>query len=460
MFLNRLLLLAAFLLGAQQLKSQAAGSDSVVTLTLQQAIDFAMKNSPSLANTQMDVAAANQKVKEIRAIGLPQINASASFSQYGIIPGSWISNVFSGGAPGAPDYIFLRFQQKYAASVGIQLNQLLFDGSYLVGLKAASEYVNMSSLLTAKSEYDIQVNVTKAYLMALSTAKNMSSLDQNIKTLEKSLEDVRALNKEGFAEKLDVQKLELTVSNLKLSRQRVESAVEITLNVLKMNMGMDINTPLKLSQNLEELNASVSINNAALSDTTDIRNRFEYKLLQQNLKLSYLDEKRYKAQYLPSVVGFMSGQRATNRSQFNFFEGNLTPNNNFVPSTMMGLQVSIPIFDGLKKQSQIQQVKLNRIKTQNDLRNLGLAANMEYQNARNSYLLNVSQVNVAERNVKLAEEIFEKASIKYKEGVGSALEITQAQNDLKTAQTNYLNALYDLVLSKVDIKKALGEKLF
>lgn len=454
-----LFLLAGGLFGLVSLTAQPVVADTQ-SMTLQQAIDYALKNSPSLANAKIDVTLANKKVKEIQAIGLPQVSATGSFMQYGTIPGSWITNSFAGGAPGAPEYIFLRFQQKYSMSGTLQLNQLIFDGSYLVGLKAATEYVNLSNILTAKSEYDIQVNVTKAYLMALSTAKNLSSLDQNIKTLEKSLSDVSALNKEGFAEKLDVQKLELAVSNLKLARQRVESAIDITLNVLKLNMGMDLDTPIKLNQSLDELNNSLAVNDIIVNDTANIKNRPEYKLLDQTLKLSYLDEKRYKAQYLPSVGGFLQGQRATNRPEFNFFESNLTPNNKFVPSTLMGLQISVPIFDGFKKHYQIQQVQLNRQKTQNDIKNFGLAVNMEFMNAKNNYLLNVKQVSESQKNIKLAEEIFEKASIKYKEGVGSALEITQAQNDLKTAQNNYLNALYDLVLSKIDLKKSLGEKLF
>ncbi|MBL7811173.1 MAG: TolC family protein [Bacteroidetes bacterium] len=431
----------------------AFGQDTM-RMSLAAAFSYAEKNNPAFQNTQTDVEIAKQTVNQIKANGLPQVNASANFQQYITIPGSWVPNSFS-TQPGAPDYLFFRFQQKYASTASIGVNQLLWDGTFLMGLKAATEYVSLSQTLVNKSKADLYANVSKAYLLALTTAKNMALVNSNMATLEKSLKDITALNKEGFAEKLDVQRLELALSNLKVQKDKLQNAAMITQNLLKFQMGMDVNTPLLLTDDLETLDKSMGLAETE-KDGFNVKNRVEHKLLQQTLSLSYLDERRYKLGYLPTLVGFLQHQESTNRPEFNFFKSNLTPNNNWVPASLWGLSLQVPVFDGLRKQAQIRDVRLRRMKTQNDLKNFENAANLEYTNARLSYDNNLKQVAVQKQNLELARDIYEKANVKFKEGVGSTLEILQAENELKTSQTNYLNALYDLVVSKIDLQKATG----
>jgi outer membrane protein TolC len=272
------------------------------------------------------------------------------------------------------------------------------------------------------------------------------------------LKDVSALYDEGFAEKLDVQRLQLAVSNLKVQREKLLNAVELTKNLLKLQMGMDVKQPLTLTDDLETVNASIPLA-ASTENEFNVKNRIEHKLMTQGLALTYLDEKRYKMGYLPTLVGFMQHQRTTNRSEFNFFKSNLPINNNFVPATLWGLNLSVPVFDGFRKQSQIMDVRLRRMRTENDMRNFENAATLEYTNAKLSYSTNLKQAAELKLNLDLAKEIYEKTNIKFKEGVGSTLEITQAETELKTAQTNYMNALYDLTVSKLDLKKAAGEDL-
>lgn len=430
-------------------KTQAQVGSS---FSLKEAIAYAEKNNPSYQNVQTDVAIAKQTVSTIQSSGLPQVNAGATYNDYLQIPGSYVKN-FLGGQP---EYLFFRFQQKYSASANIGLNQLLFDGTFFLGLKAAKDYVNLSQTLVSKSQIDLQNNVAKSYLLALTTAKNMDLINANLNTLEKSLADVTALYNEGFAEKLDMQRLQLAVSNLKIQREKLLNAIEMTKNLLKLQMGMDVNTPIVLTDELETLNSNLPLADAA-SNSFDVKNRIEHKLLNQTLSLSFLDEKRYKTGYLPTLVGFVQHQRTTNRSVFNFFEGNLPVNNSFVPATLWGLNLSVPVFDGFRKHSQIMDVRLRREKTLNDIRNFENAANLEYTNAKMSYEINLKQAAELKLNLDLAKEIYDKTNIKFNEGVGSTLEIVQAETELKTAQTNYLNALYDLVVSKLDLKKAIGE---
>lgn len=439
--------LSAFSLGlhAQQ---------DTVKFSLKDAIAYAEKNSPTFQNVQTDVDIANNTVRQITALGLPQVNASATYQEYLQIPGSWIKN-FAGPSP---EYIFLKFQQKYYASGSIGLNQLLWDGTFLLGLKASKEYVNMAQLLVAKSKTDLHTNVAKAYLLALTTAKNIELLNSNLTTLEKSLSDVTALNKEGFAESLDVQRLQLAVSNLKIQKQKLENASGITVNLLKFQIGLGMDSALVLTDNIESVDKSIATADAVANDF-DIKNRVEYKVFSEAFTLSKMDEKRYKLGYYPTLVGFLQHQATTNRSTFNFFESNLTPNNNFVPATLYGFSLNIPVFDGGRKHTQIVDVRLRRAKTENEFRMFQEGAKMEYINAKLSYEVNLKQTEEQKKNLDLAKEIYDKANIKFKEGVGSTLEIMQAETDLKAAQTNYLNSLYDLVISKLDLKKAKGEDI-
>jgi outer membrane protein len=242
------------------------------SLSLKEAIDFAEKNSPGYLNSETDVQIAEQTVKTIKSAGLPQVNASAGYMDYLQIPGSYVKN-FIGGPP---EYLFFRFQQKYSASGTLAMNQLLFDGTYFLGLKAATDYVALTQTMVAKSRTDLHMNVAKAYLLALTTAKNIDLINGNLTVLEKSLKEVSALYDEGFAEKIDMQRLQLAVSNLRLQKQKLENAVTITQNLLKFQIGMDVNTVLTLTDDLETLNSSIPLAEAT-SNTFNVQNRVELK---------------------------------------------------------------------------------------------------------------------------------------------------------------------------------------
>jgi outer membrane protein TolC len=216
--------------------------------------------------------------------------------------------------------------------------------------------------------------------------------------------------------------------------------------------------PIVLTEDLETFEKSILVDgngDAALQPSA----RIEHQLLNQTLRLSFYDEKRYKVGYTPTLVGFVTHQRNTNRPAFNFLESNLPINNTWVPATLWGLNLSVPIFDGFRKQSQIRQVQLNRDKTLNQIQEFERFAGMEYINARQSWVTALQAVEVQRKNKDLAERIYEQVNTKFREGVGSTVEILSAETELKNAQIQYLNALYELSLSKIDLKKALGQRI-
>lgn len=427
------------------------------SFSLKGAISFALENNPELKKARMDVAISKETVKQTVAIGLPQISASGSYSHYLTIPGNWIKNFAP--TPGSPEYIFLQFQQQVNSSGTIGVNQLLFDGSYLVGLKATKEFVDMSKFLEAKTAYDVQVNVSKAYLMIASTDLNIKMVSANMATLEKSLSDLKAMYEEGFVEDLDVKRVKLSLGSLKIQHEKLTKARDAFVELLKVQMGMDLTEALYLKDDIESIDKQIRLEEELEKAVWTPSSRPEYQILDQSIRLGKLDKQRYQMGYLPKLVGFYQHQQSTMRPEFNFFESNLTPNNNWIPSDMLGLQLQLTLFDGLQTQSKIREIQYKIDKAETDLEAFSNAASVEWRNAKNNYLLQLKQAALQKENMDLAEEIYTKTQIKFKEGVGSTLETTQAEADYKTAQVNYLNAVYDLVIAKIDYHKAIGKPI-
>ena len=457
---------ACAILAISNAQAQTVDSAGVASITapsakagmsLKEAINYALQNNPELKKSKFDVSISRETVKQTVAIGLPQVTASGGYQHYNRIPGNWIKNFAP--TPGAPEYIFLQFQQQVNSSGTIGVNQLLFDGSYLVGLKATKQFVDMSKFLEAKTEYDVQVNVSKAYLMVASTRMNIGLLENNIAVLEKSTADVKALFEEGFAEELDYQRLQLSLNNLKVQKQKLENTVDMLLNVLKLQMGMDLTENLELSDDIESIDAYIRMSDIANTSSWTPSLRPEFQVLNQAITLGKLDKKRYQMGYLPKLVGFYQHQQMTMRPEFNFFESNLTPNNNWVPSDLFGLQIQWTLFDGLSAQSKIREVQYKIDKAEVDLKSFENAASMEWKNAQNTYNVQLQQAALQKENMDLAQDIYNKTQIKFQEGVGSTLEMAQAESELKNSQINYLNAVYDLVLAKIEYHKAIGKPL-
>jgi outer membrane protein TolC len=437
---HRLTLTAAILIG---LGTRAfAQQDTAKAFSLKEAVEFAKQNNYSLQNALLDEQSAKQKVKETTAIGLPQVNANLGFNNNFQLQPFY----FGFGDP-------IRAGAKITGNGGISANQLIFDGSYIVGLQASKEYVKLSKQVSQKTEQEIEIAVAKAYYLVLIAEENMSLLESNLRQLEKTLNDTRALNKNGFAEKTDVDRLELAVSNLKLQKEKLSDQRELAFKLLKLQMGMNVNQDIKLTDNLEKLFTSgIQLNEKG---TATAANRIEYQLLNQQVRLNELNKKRYKAGYLPSLSAIY------NYNLSSFRDGSfrpLTPDG-WYTSSFLGLSINMPIFDGFRKQTLIAQSRIDLKKLDNDKKNLENAITMETFQAQTNYETAIKQIDIRKGNMKLAEEIYKSVNLKYKNGVGSAFELTQAETDLKAAQVNYLTAVYELLVAKIELNKALGKTI-
>jgi outer membrane protein len=420
--------------------------------SLQQAIEFAYQNQNDIKNAQLDAEISKSKVKETVAIGLPQISGSANLQHFIDIPTQLIPNFISpltGAAPGTyPEFIEAQFGTNYNSSYGISVNQLLFDGSYLIGLKASSVYKDLTVKALARTKIETNVAVTKAYYSVLVNRERLSLLDANIVRLKKTLSDTKAYYENGFAEKVDYDRLSVLYNNLTTERENISRLVDLSLSLLKFQIGMNINNELTLTDKLEsiQLQALVESNQVLTAEE-----RIEYQLLKTSMKLNELDYKRNIVTNAPSLVAFGSFSRNFLNNDF----GTLFDRS--FPTSVVGLQLNVPITGSGKKYHQTKQAKLTLEKSKNDLSNLENALNLQSRQSQINYNNSVRSLENQRKNMDLAKEVLRVSKAKYDQGIGSSLEVTTAETSLKEAETNYISSLYDALIAKVELDKAFGK---
>ena len=437
------LLISFFSFGFLPLMAQQS---ETYQFSLQQAIDYALKHQVNVLNAGIDEEIAKNKVRETTGIGLPQVSTSFTFQDFLKVPTSLIPGEFFGQPAGT--YVPVQFGVKYQSQAGIEVSQLLFDGSYLVGLQAAKTYKELSIRNSKRTKIETSVAVIKAYYSVLVSNEQLNLLDANLGRLKKSLFDTEAYYKNGFVEKVDVDRLRVLTNNLETERQNVIRLLDLNTKLLKFQMGMPIEAELKLSDAIERFTLDQEI---AVADTASYKNRIEYGLVQTQKRLNELDLKRYKSQFLPSFVAFGNFSQSYQSNNFSSLYGTS------FPTSLVGLKVSLPIFSSGQRLYRVKMAKLEVQKSENILNNLKNGINLEITQAKTSYLNGLQSLENQKRNMELSQEVLRVSRVKYEQGVGSSLEVTSAETALKEAQNNYITALYDLLINKVNLDKALGK---
>ena len=452
---------------ALALPTMAQQKDTTANFSLQEAITYAQNHQVNILNAKIDEQIAVNTVKKTIGIGLPQVSANADFNDFLKMPTSifpdFISplvygvlkenNVKDGNGnvismpAGLGGSTPVQFGTKFTSSASLQVTQLLFDGSYLVGLKASKTYKELSTKNTKRTKIETNVAVTKAYYSVLVSNEQLALIDANLERLKKSLNDTEQMFKNGFVEKIDVDRLSVLNNNLLTERENVIRLLALNVNLLKFQMGMTIGSNLTLKDKISD----VKIDQAqVLSDGQVYNKRIEYSLLQTQKKLNELDVKRYKSLFLPSFAAFGNTSANFQDNKFsNLFDKSF-------PSTVVGVKLSIPLYAGGQKLYDLRNAKLESLKTDNNLVNLQNTIELEVAQAQTTYLNGQKSLENQKRNMDLAKEVLRVTKIKYDQGVGSSLEVTTAETSLKEAQNNYINALYDMLINKVNLDKALG----
>ena len=442
-----LTLLAVFLLS----QIEIYGQGDTLTLSMDNAVEYALSNSTKIKNAYLSIADAEQQINENRAIGLPKINGSIGFQHYLEVPVQPLPDAFiqfiqlaNPGGEVATEAAFL-LQNNF--NLGLNLETMIFDGSYFVALQAAKSYRTYVQKDLEVQKRDISKQVIETYLPLLLLQENIGILDKNIANLNRLLYETQELYKAGFVEQLDIDRQSLSLTNLKTDRENLLRQKNNALNALKVVLGYPIDEPLKVDGDLKTMATSIDEND--LLNPIDFSRRPEIGLIDQGLELNELNKKNFKSLYLPSLRG--------NAAYTHIYQGNDLRNGFWAPQSYVGATINIPIFDGLDKKAKIQRTNIEIEKTRNQKIDAIRGIELEVINARNSYLNASKNLEAQQNNQALAERIYNTTQIKYKEGVGSSLEVTQAEQGLYAAQSNYLQALYEVIKAKKDLEIALGQ---
>lgn len=442
-FKSTVLLSVLFLLLGSGLKAQES-------LSLEQAIDYALKHNASYLNAGLEVKKAQAQVREVTGYGLPQVNASVEANDYVIIPKAFIPSRFFN--PQAPENSFtaVTFQPKYTGNMSVSLSQLLFDGSYLVGLQASRTVKELAVRQQSMAKIDLIEKVQKAYYLVLVNQERRKLLEANIIRLDSTLKELNALYEKGFAEKIDVDRLKVARNNLAVETDKVATFTEVSKSLLKLQIGMPVETPLTLTDRLAEVTQSAETD---LNSKVDFQKRIEYQLLQTQLTLNQLELKNNRAKYLPRFFGFASYGANTGQSTF----GNFLNASNWFELGLVGLKLEVPIFAGFSKSYKSQQLRINIQKTENTISEFENAVRLQAMQSAEMVRNNLSSLKVQKENLELSQEVLRVSRIKTQQGVGSNLEVINAEASFKEAQTNYYSSLYDLLVARVDLLKSKGE---
>ncbi|WP_194774508.1 TolC family protein [Pararhodonellum marinum] len=437
-----------------------AFSQEVIYVTLDESIKYALENNVDAKNAQLEILASKGIINENLATGLPQINGILEWTKnlqppFFIIPAEAGENLPGGGGDGPPpgtnlgDVQLIPFAVNYQGTAGINLEQMIFNGSYFVGLRAAKTLKSLTEFDKEKTENDVIESVKKAYFTVLVNKERKTLATANLERIDVLLRETEALFEAGFAEKLEVSRVKVQRNNIKAELDRIEAASEVSMELLKLQMGMPLNYRLVATEKLADLNTDEELEQ--LLQNPGYR-RVEMDQLTTNLKLATLDLKNNQVQYIPTINAVASYQRLTGSQRF----GDFFSADRWFSTSFVGVRMAIPIFDGLTKSSRIQQ---NRVQIQQlENQKVFLQDNIESEifQAKTNLRNNLSALRVQQENRELALEVFQMTQIKYSEGVGSNLEVVEADTALKEAEINFFSALYDALIAKVDLEKALG----
>ena len=436
------------------------------SFTLQEAIDYAIKHSNEAKIKMVAIEDAAKQVSEVKSIGLPKINGSINYQHYLAVPAQPIQdfitpsvyNVLFDEAVipkrdlGAPETFKLSFFQPNVLSGGLDASMMLFDGTYLYGVKAAKLYKELIAKEVDVTETTIRTNVTKAYSALLIANENKKVLDKNLTNISKSLREVKVMFDNCFAESLDVDRLQLSYDNINTELDRVNQLIDISENLLKFQMTYPLQNEITLTEDIDQILGLIILEEGIDPSQINFNKRPEYNLITLGQALDEIDLKRTKAGYLPTARANASVQASLQRQ--NLFDNTQT---GWIPQSAIGVSINIPIYDGGDKSAKVQRIKLRQEKTNLEKQNFENAMTLQVMNATSSIKTAKKIVLSRKKAVDVNQNIYNKTLIKFKEGVGSSIEVTQAEAGLYQAQAAYTNAMYDLLSAKVDLQTALGK---
>lgn len=478
------LIAGVMIMMAQHALAQGQAVPTGQTFTLQQCIDYALENSIAAKNAAVDERIAQSKVRETIGIGLPQVSGSATITHntklQRFFQTKQVAGSFSGNDPNDPaflpgvagdDVVAAQnfFQLPSSGDASISVNQIIFNGSYIVGLQASKAYKDLAVKSTVQTKEQIIQQVTKAYYTVLINKERAKLFSSNIARVDTLLRNTRAMNKSGFAEQIDVDRIQVTLNNLITERDKFNNMDLLGIELLKFQMNYPMDQPLQVSGSILDIRIDST---AATGNEMNYKNRPDYQLLQANRKLQELNVRNQYAANVPSLSAFLNaGYMTQARNISGLFKTETdfsqVPDEQIRQSglgtdkwydySMFGLKLTVPIFTGGQTAFKIQQQKLELLKINNNFRTLESSIDLEVKQTSLNFENALKTLQAQQQNMDLAGNVARITKIKYEQGVGSNLEVTDAEDSLRQAQTNYYSALFDAMVAKVDLDKAYGK---
>ena len=408
--------------------------------SLTQALDYALAHNAQMINASRDVQAAYAQKWATIAMGLPQVSAESSYQNQLKRPVSLLPGEFFGGEPGT--YVPITFGQKQQMSISATLNQKIFDGSYIVGVQAIKTFIEISANAKQKTELEIRKAVVNAYGSVLLLDQSMAIINDNLSVLKQNILETEQLFQQGFAEEEQLEQLEITLLQLESQKRNTLQLQSITKQSFNLLLGRDLTAAFTLTEDLEALAAQHLMKQP--KEEFLLENSVDYRIAFNQKEQKRLELKLEKSKYLPTLGAFVNYSTNAFGNTFEFFNSS----QDWYDASILGLNLNIPVFSSFMKRSNTKIKKLQFEQSLTLLDQKAKQANLEFQQAKSQFELDVATYNSSKLNLSLAERIAKKNTIKYKEGVASSFELRQAQLQLYQAQQEYLKSMLDVINSK------------
>ena len=420
------------------------------SFSLDEAIQYALENNYTVRNAALDIEAAEKQKWEATSYGLPQIDAGIDYQNWIKQQVSFIPSEIIGGDPG--EFTPVVFGTKQNMNAKVTVNQLIFDGSYLVGLQSAKTFLMISNLAKEKTDQTIREAVINAYGNVVVAQETLEILYKNKEVLEKNLNETRILLQNGFAEEQDFEQQQITLSSIDNEINRSSRLEIISKQALNITMGIPIESEVELTENLERL-ALKSTDLQILYKEFEIENHVDFRIADNQVLSDELLVKYEKSKSIPSInafVNYNTFQYGNNLIYFENFE------ENWFDSSLFGLSMKIPVFSSLQRSSRTQQAKINLMQSEIDKYEVSQNLKLQVSTAKNKYQFSLDQFQTSKKNLALAESIAEKEQIKFFEGLSTSIDLTNTQNQLFGTQQDYIQSILEIIQSKVELENALN----
>lgn len=440
-------LLITFILLSQMIFAQN-DSPKNYRLSLDEAINFAIENNYSAINASRDIEAAKQKKWETTAAGLPQINAGLDYTNNFELQKSIVPAEIFGGNPG--EFAELAFGTKHTMTARSQLSQIIFDGSYIVALQASKTYLKYYQNYKQKNTNEVREMIINSYTNVLLAQENIAILNKNKSTLDQTLFETNEIFKNGLIEEENVEQLKITLSSIVSNLNYTLRLKQISLNLLKINLGIPVESELVLTDELEQLNQS-NLKLVQQSSNFEVKNNIDYQISQNLVDQRRLELKLEKSKALPNLSANVNFGYNAFGNDFNFYNSD----QKWFNYSNLGVSLNIPVFSSFGRAAKTQQANIafEQAKTQQTEAEQKLL--LQFQTAQSDYEFRVEQYASAKENLRLAERIERKQNVKFTEGISTSFDFTDAQQQLYKAQQNYLQSMVDVINTKAALDKLI-----